>query len=172
MPNKHNQDQVEIIKDKVSKAKSVAIVEYAGTGVNDQVKLRAKLKAANGEFFVTKNTLIDIALGKGQFTDSLKGMNALVFSFADEVSAIKELFAFHKDTEKLIIKQGMVEGKALSIDQMAALSKMPGKNELISMLLNRLQAPGAGLVGVLNATGRELVQVMKAIADKKPAETV
>lgn len=173
MPNKHNLSQVEIIKDKASRAKSVAIVDYAGTSVNDQVKLRAQLKAVDGEFFVTKNTLIDIALGKGTYTESLKGMNALVFSFQDEVSAIKELFAFHKDNEKLTIKQGMVEGKAISADQVEALSKMPGKNELISMLIARIQSPASGLVNVLKASQRDLVYVLKAVAEKqgeKPAD--
>lgn len=167
MPNQHNQQQVEIIKEKASRAKSLAIVDYSGTGVNDQVKLRRQLKAVNGEFFVTKNTLIDIALGKGQYTDSLNGMNAVVFSFGDEVSAIKELFAFHKKSEKLEIKQGMAEGKVLSADQVKALSEMPGKNELISMLLSTMKAPGNNLVSVLKATQRNLVYALQAIADKK-----
>jgi len=170
MPNQHNQAQVKILLEKVSRAKSMAIVDYSGTGVNDQVALRRQLKAVNGEFFVTKNTLIDIALGKDQYTDSLNGMNGVVFSFGDEVSAIKELFAFQKTSEKLTIKQGWVEGKVLSADQVKALSQMPGKTELISMLLARLQSPGQGMVNVLKATQRNLVYALQAIADKK-AET-
>lgn len=174
MPNQHNQAQVKILQEKASRAKSLAIVEYAGTGVNDQVKLRRQLKAVDGEFFVTKNTLIDIALGKGQYRDSLDGMNAVVFSFGDEVSAIKALFAFHKDADKLKIKQGMVEGKVLSPEKLKELSQMPGKNELISMLLSTMKAPGNNLANVLKATQRNLVYALQAIADKKgeaPAAT-
>jgi len=169
MPNKHNQEQVEMLKEKLSRAKSVAIVDYSGTTVNDQVKLRNELKAAGGEIFVTKNTLIDIVLGKGKVSTSLEGMNAIVLSFQDEVSAIKALFAFHKDNDKLNIKQGMVEDKVLSAEEVENLSKLPGKNELISMLLARLNSPGQGMVNVLKASQRNLVYVLKAIADKDSA---
>lgn len=169
MPNKHNQQQVELLKDKVAKAKSVAIVDYSGTTVNDQVKLRNELKAAGGEIFVTKNTLIDIVLGKDQFADSLQGMNAVVLSYQDEVAAIKALFAFHKESDKLTIKQGKLADKVLSVDEVKNLSELPGKNELVAMLLARLQSPGTGLVNVLKASQRDLVYVLKAIADKDQA---
>lgn len=169
MPNKHNQEQVEILKEKLARAKSVAIVDYSGTSVNDQVKLRNELKAAGGEIFVTKNTLIDIVIGKGKVSASLEGMNAIVLSFQDEVSAIKALFNFHKDNDKLSIKQGLVENKVLSPEEVENLSQLPGKNELISMLLARLNSPGQGLVNVLKATQRDLVYVLKAIADKDSA---
>lgn len=169
MPNKHNQAQVELLTQKVAKAKSVAIVDYSGTTVNDQVKLRNELKAAGGEIFVTKNTLIDLVLGKDQFTDSLNGMNAVILSYEDEVAAIKALFKFHDDTEKLTIKQGKLADKVLSFEEVKNLSTLPGKNELISMLLNRLQAPGSGLVNVLKAAQRDLVYVLKAVANKAPA---
>jgi len=166
VPNQHNQEQVALLQEKLKTAKSVAVVEYSGTSVIQQVKLRAALRKAGGELFVTKNTLIDIALGKGNVKDSLKGMNAVVFSFQDEIGAIKALFAFHKDTEKLEIKQGMMGAKVLSAAEVETLSKLPGKNELISMLLARLQSPGQGLVNVLKASQRDLVSVLKAIADK------
>lgn len=169
MPNKHNLQQIEILKEKINRAKSLVIVDYSGTSVNDQVKLRGQLKAAGGEIFVTKNTLIDLALGKGKVSQSLAGMNAIVFSFQDEVSAIKELFAFHTNNDKLTIKQGFLEDRVLSIEEVENLSKMPGKNELIGLLLARLHSPGQGLVNVLKAAQRDLVYVVQAIADKDTA---
>lgn len=167
MPNKHNQAQVALLTEKVAKAQSVAIIDYSGTTVNQQVKLRQEIKEAGGEVLVTKNTLIDIAVGKGKLTDSLQGMNAIVFSYSDPVAAIKKLFAFQKDTEKLQIKQGYMDDKVLSIKEVENLSKLPGKNELIAMLMNVLKAPGSGLVNVLNAAPRDLVYALKAVAEKK-----
>lgn len=169
MPNKHNLAQMELLKEKVAKAKSVAIVDYSGTTVNQQVKLRNELKAAGGEIFVTKNTLIDLVLGKDLFAESLNGMNAIVLSYQDEVAAIKALFQFHKDNDKLTIKQGKLADKVLSTEEVKSLSALPGKNELISMLMARLKSPGTGLVNVLKASQRDLVYVLKAIADKAPA---
>lgn len=166
MPNQKNQQQVELMKDKVARAKSAVVVEYSGTSVNDQTQLRTALKKTGGEIVVTKNTLIDIAFGKGKLTDSLNGMNAVVFSFQDEVATIKELFKFHKDTEKLTIKQGMLADKVLSIEEVESLSKLPSKNELIATLISRIKGPSYGLVNVLNAGPRNLVYALQAIAKK------
>ncbi len=166
MPSQKNQNQVDVIKEKLSRAKSVAVVSYEGTSVNDQVKLRSDLREVGGEMVVTKNTLIDIAAGKGRLTDSLTGMNALILSYEDAVSALKKLFAFHKDSEKLEIKQGLYEDKVLSPAEIEQLSKLPSKDELIATLISRLQGPEFGLVNVMKAGQRNLVQVLKAISEK------
>lgn len=166
MPNLHNQAQVKLLTEKLEKAKSVVIVDYTGTTVNDQVKLRSELSEAGGEMYVAKNNLVDIAIGKGKLTDSLKGMNAIVFSYQDAVSALKKLFAFHKDSEKLTIKQGYMDDKVLSFEEVEALSKLPTKDELIVTLISRLKGPAYGLVNVLQAGPRNLVYALKAIAEK------
>lgn len=166
MPNQKNQKMVQSLKDKIKAAKSLAIVDYSGTSANDQVKLRQAIAQAGGEVLVTKNTLIDIALGKGKLSESLEGMNAIVFSNEDEVAAIKALFAFHKDEDRLTIKEGYMDDSVLSPAQVETLSKLPGKSELISMLIRTLQAPATGMVNVLKANQRDLVYALKAIAQK------
>jgi len=167
MPSKDNLEQVKIIQEKIDRAKSLVIVDYSGSSVNDLTTLRNELKEAGGEMFVTKNTLIDIALGKGKVSESLTGMNAIVFSYEDAVSGLKALFDFHKDQDKLSIKQGFMEDKVLSVDEVEALSKLPSKSELVVMLIQRLKSPGQGLVNTLTAKTKDLVYVLKAIADKK-----
>ncbi|MBP7700788.1 50S ribosomal protein L10 [Candidatus Woesebacteria bacterium] len=166
MPNAQNLKKVEELKEKIAKAKSLAIIDYSGTTANDQVKLRSEITAAGGEVLVAKNSLIDIAVGKGKLAESLEGMNAIVLSYDDAVAAIKKLFAFHDEAEKIKIKQGYMDDKVLSFSEVKALSKLPGKNELISMLIARLQSPANGLVTVLKAGTRNLVYVLNAIAKK------
>lgn len=167
MPSTANQQQVAELQEKVGRAKSIAIVNYAGTSGNEQVSLRQELKNAGAELFVTKNTLIDIAVGKGDLTDVLEGMNAIMLSYEDEVSGVKALFKFHEDSEKLEIRGGKMGDKVLSADELKALSKLPGKDELVATLLSRLNGPGTGLVNVLNAGTRDLVQVLRAISEKE-----
>jgi large subunit ribosomal protein L10 len=169
MPSKNNQQQVELIKEKLGKAKSVTIIDYSGTDADDQVKLRSMIKKAQGEMLVTKNTLINLAVSDPSLEYSLTGMNALVFSYQDAVSALKEVFEFKKEEEKLEIKQGvMIEDgkiKILNSDEVEQLSKLPNKEELMMMMIQRLQGPAYGLVNVLNAGPRNLVYALKAIAD-------
>jgi large subunit ribosomal protein L10 len=94
-------------------------------------------------------------------------MNAIVLSIVDEVSALKPLFKFHKDKEKLNIKQGVLDGRVLSAAEVEKLSELPGKDQLIAQLIRTLQGPATGLVNVLKAGQRDLVYVLKAVADKQ-----
>lgn len=166
MPSQSNQNRVAEIEKKVSQAKSFAIVDYAGTTVNEQVDLRRGLKAANSEMFVTKNTLINVVTG-GKLKTDLEGMNAIVLSYDDEVAGLKALVTWHEDKEKLTVKGGMVGEQVLSADEVKALSKLPGKKEMIVTLISRVQGPAYGLVNVLNAGMRNLVYVLKAVEDKQ-----
>lgn len=169
MPNQKNQSQIVILQDKVAKAQSAAIIDYSGTTVSEMTKLRSEVKTAGGEVFVAKNTLIDLAFGKGKLSESLTGMNAVVFSYQDPVSAIKGLFKFQKDTNKVAIKQGFVTegGKVLSLAEVKILSEMPSKDQLIAKLLMILKSPATGMVNVLKGNQRNLVYALKAIAEKK-----
>ena len=167
MPNQHNQDQLEMLKEKLSRAKSFAIVNYDGTSASDQVKLRAALKDAGAEFVVAKNTLVGLALENKEFAESLNGMNALVLSYEDEVSGFKQVVNFHEEEEKLEIKQGGMGDKVLSIEEVFELSKLPSKNELIATLIARIKGPASGLVNVLQASQKNLVYVLKSISDKE-----
>ncbi len=168
MPNQTNQANLAALKDKVAQAKSSAIVDYQGVSVNEINDLRRKLKAVGGEIFVTKNTLINLAYDKNEdIKAGLDGMNAVVLSFTDEVGAIKAIFEFQKDTEKLVIKNGTLNGQVISADEVTALSKLPGKTELIAQLLHVLNGPGTGLANVLKAGTRDLVYALQAIADKQ-----
>jgi large subunit ribosomal protein L10 len=165
-PNTKNQSTVASLNDKVQKAQSIIIADYSGTTVNQQVELRAKLKEAGGELIVAKNTLLDIAIGKGKLSKSLHGMNAAVFSYSDPVAPVKALFEFHKKNEKLVIKEGYMDDKVLSEAEVVSLSKLPSKTELIAKLLMVLKSPGTGLVNVLNAGPRNLVYALDAISKK------
>lgn len=166
MPSPKNQTQLELIKDKLAKSKSTVIVDYSGTDVADHTQLRQALKDAGGEMLVTKNTLIDLAVGKGKLSESMTGMNALILSYDDEVGAVKVIYKFHDENEKLVIKQGLLDGRVLSSDELEELSKIPGKNELIASLISRLQGPSYGLVNVLQAGQRDLLNVLTAITKK------
>lgn len=171
MPSQHKKDLVKTIQDKVEKAKSLVIVDYSGTNANQQVELRSMVSEVAGEVFVTKNSLIKIALGKNEINDSLTGMNALVLSYDDAVSALKKVFEFHQEHNTLEIKKGfMVEDdKVLSEAQVVQLSKLPSKEELIVTLIQRVQGPAYGLVNVLKAGQRNLVYALQAIAEQKQA---
>ncbi len=171
MPSQYNKQQVQLVKDKLDQAKSVIIVDYSGTNADDQVKLRAMIKQSDGEMLVVKNTLIDRALDQPQLKQSLTGMNALVFSYQDAIAALKQICSFQEEEDKLELKQGLmlVDGKIkiLNHEQVQKLSQLPGKDEVMVMLIRGLQGPAYGLVNVLQAGPRNLVYALQAIADQE-----
>jgi large subunit ribosomal protein L10 len=125
------------------------------------------MKSTGGEFLVAKNSLMDIAFGKkSELKKSFSGMNAILFSYDDPVTALKELMAFHKTTEKLVVKQGVMEDKVLS-EAEVVYSVNFHQERVIATLISRLQGPAYGLVNVLNAGPRNLVYALQAIANKK-----
>lgn len=156
-----------MLTEKFNRAKSVVLTDYAGLTVTQQTKLRSQLKKANGELIVAKNTLIARVIGKEEMNQSLQGQSAILFSFGDEISALKELVQFAKDNTLPQIKQGLLDDKVLSQDEVIALSKLPGKEELLGMLLGRLNAPASKLVGVLTGVQRNLVYALEAVRKQK-----
>ncbi len=171
MPSQYNKEQVKLIKEKLSQAKSMVLVDYSGTDAQDQTKLRAMIKSAQGEMFVAKNNLIKLAIDNKELEESLVGMNALVLSYEDAVAALKQVFEFKEETDKLEIKQGLMAAddgmRVLSSVKIEQLSQIPGQDELMVMLMQRLQSPAYGLVNVLNAGPRNLIYVLQAIAEEK-----
>ncbi|HAV15621.1 MAG TPA: 50S ribosomal protein L10 [Candidatus Pacebacteria bacterium] len=169
MPNTKNIAQIKDLQEKFSRAKSVVLTNYSGLTVADQTALRASLKAAGGEFVVAKNTLINRVLGKKELTGSLQGQTGVLFSYEDEISALKKLVEFIKTKEKPELKEGLLADKILTKADLIELSKLPGKNGLIVMLLSRLKGPAYGLVNVLTAGMKNLVYALEAVRKQKEA---
>ena len=167
MPNQRNIKSLRELEEKLAKAKSVVITNYAGLSVKQQTKLRSELKKAGGEFVVAKNTLIARLLNKESLKQSLQGQTGILLSYDDEVSALKELVKFAKDTNLPEIKDGVMGEQVLNHDEVMKLSKLPGKEELIAKLMGSLKAPGNNLAMVLNAAVRDLVYALSAVAKKQ-----
>lgn len=175
MPSQHNQDQVKVIKDKLEKAKSVVLADYAGLSVNLQQELRAKVVEAGGELTVAKNTLLKIAAKELKYpvedlTDSFTGPTITLFSYEDPIAPLKALAEFAKDNELPSIKAGYLNKEPLSKDQVNELAKLPSKVELIAKTVGTIKAPLTGIVNVLSGNLRNLVFALKAIEKSKGGE--
>lgn len=162
--------KVEELKEQINKAKSVVLVDYRGLTVVEDTELRNKLKKANIEYKVIKNTLILFAVKDGELKELvpyLNGPTALAFSYDDEVVSSKILCEYSKKNQKLEIKAGIVDGKVLDLSEIKTLATIPSKEVLISKMLGSMNSPMIGLVNVLNGNIRGLVVALNAIAQKQ-----
>jgi large subunit ribosomal protein L10 len=161
------------IQESASKSKAVYLSDYRGLSMTALTKLRTQLGTA-GDLMVVKNTVFAKALaeaGKGTVDpEAIKGPSAVLFAYEDEVGILKIVTKFAKENNNLpTLKAGVFEGQFLDGNQVVALSKLPGKDQLRGQVVATLAAPLTGLVSVLNGNIRNLVYVLGQIQEKKSA---
>ena len=145
---------VEEIKDKIQRAKSLTFVDYRGLTVEEDTKMRAAFRQAGAEYKVYKNRLLLRALEECGITgleSVLEGTSAVAFGFEDEVAPNKIIVDTIKDTQKMQIKAGVLNGKVVDVAMVETLASIPSKDVLIAKLLFLLQSPVRGLAVALNA---------------------
>lgn len=161
------------LNEKIKKSKAIIFAGFNALGVKDNEALRDKLRKENGEYYVAKKTLMNLALKENKLDIKVRdfaGKVAAVFAYGDEVAPAKILGNFRKDKDKenkLFFLGGLLEGKLLSPKEVESLSTLPGKTELYAKMVGSLNAPISGFVNALAGNLRNLVYVLKAIEEKK-----
>jgi large subunit ribosomal protein L10 len=164
--------QVEALEAWLRDAAVAILTDYRGLNVGELVQLRAKLREAGAEYRVVKNTLLQRAaeaLGIAGLDPYLDGPTAIAVSREDPVAPARALQEFIRQMRKLEVKGALVEGRVMTADQVKSLADLPGKPQLRARVLGALQAPAAGLVGVLQGLQRNLVYALDQIRKQKEA---
>jgi large subunit ribosomal protein L10 len=176
-----------IIAKKVQENKTKAIADikksFEGSGGNDYVftdyrgltveqitTLRKQLRTKDVEYKVVKNNFANIAfqqLSAPDVSSYITGPTAVAISPRDANEVAKILFEFAKEVPALQVKGALVGGSVYNAKQTEAFSKLPGKKELISMLMSVMNAPARNLASALNDIPSRLVRTIKAAGEKK-----
>jgi large subunit ribosomal protein L10 len=173
MLRSEKQETISAVKDRFDRMVSAVFVDYKGLDVASITDLRNRLRDAEVEYKVVKNTLTRLAVKDqewaGDLDTTLTGMTAIAWSFEDPSAAAKVLKAFQKDHENLTIKAGLIDGKVIDESTVVnQLATMPGKDELRAKLLATLQAPSQQFVRQLQAASQNFVYLL--VAKKDAAE--
>jgi len=151
-------------------AQDFIFTDYRGLTVEQITTLRRQLRGKEASFKVVKNNFARLAfedLKVPDVSDYLVGPTAIAIASRDSNEVAKILLDFIKEAPVLKIKGGLVGNKVYSGKQMEAFSKLPGRLELISMLMSVMNGPARNLAAALNDIPARLVRTVKAIADKK-----
>ena len=162
--------EVESLKVKFAKANAAFITEYRGMTVDSLYNLRNKVRAGQGELKVVKNRLAKIALKGTAFegmANDFKGPIALALSYKDAVAVAKALTESVSETSPFKIRLANLGGKAIDNKAIVALSKLPSKEVLLSMMLSALQGPSRNFASLMAAVPRDFVNVLTALKDQK-----
>ncbi len=149
------QAYVKELEEKLKNSVAGVVVDYKGISVADDTKLRRELREAGVEYAVVKNTMLRFAiagLGYTEMEKVLEGSTAVAISKEDPIAAAKILGKYAEASKgKFSIKAGYMDGKEMDVAGVEELAKLPGKQELLSMLCSALQGNIRGLAVALNA---------------------
>ena len=172
MPKTRDQKKV-IVKDlvdKFSRAKSIVFFNFDNLPVSDIEKLRKQCRTQGIDYVVAKKTLLNVAFKDTAIDIDARKIDrgiATVIDYQDEVTPAKVVETFAKDHPALKTIGGVYEKKFVGAEKIKALSLLPSKLELLGQLVRTIKAPISGFVNVLAGNLRGLVQVLKAISEKK-----
>ncbi|MEM7696881.1 MAG: 50S ribosomal protein L10 [Verrucomicrobiota bacterium] len=162
-----------IIDDLLSKLNSspfMLVTDYSGMTVPQFAEFRKQLKEVGAKFQVAKNTFVKRASSSAEFPEEiaehLSGQTALITGEEDVCAAAKVAKTFAKDSEKPVMRCGVLDGEFLEAAQVAALADLPAKEVLQAQLLGVLNSPAQKLVSVLNEPGASLARLLQAKQDQ------
>jgi large subunit ribosomal protein L10 len=145
---------------------SVVLTEYRGLTVTQLSLLREAL-GENATFSVVKNTLTKIAITEAgledELTSLLTGPSAIAFVGGDVVEAAKGLRDFSRDNPALVIKGGVLDGKAITPDELTRIADLEPREVLLAKLAGAMTASMSRAAAVFNALPTQLAQLAEAL---------
>jgi len=163
MKNKaEKRTQADQLRAQLATVSTVILSTFQGITVEQDTQLRRAVEAAGGKYEVVKNTVAERAAEGTPAADllkNLKGTNSIAYTKADPVLLAKVLSKVAKDVPAFQFRAGWVEGRVISIQEIARLATLPSKEELISKLMFLLNAPAQRIATALHAIPRNLAVV-------------
>jgi large subunit ribosomal protein L10 len=168
-----NRDQkaavVEEIAGQIEAAQAIFAVDYRGISVTQVADLRARLRESETKFRIVKNSLSERAADKAgaeSLKPLLEGPTALALVAGDAALAAKAINDTARALNILEFKGGLMDGAALTADDVRAIARLPARDVLNAQLVGTIASPISGLVRTLNALIAGVAIALQAIADQ------
>ena len=167
MPTQDKIDRVNFLKEKLERSAIALTATYTGISVNEMVDLRQRMRAANVDFTVVKNTLMYLAAEaaqRPQFKEIVQGPTVVAFGYDDPQEVAKAIAEYVRTSRSTLTVQGAVleDGAVLAPAQVNRLATLPSKTQLVANLMGQMQAPLQRLLTVLNGPLQNLDSLLQA----------
>lgn len=160
------------LAEKFRSSNAAVLTEYRGLSVAQITELRGALRG-NATYAVVKNTLTELAAkeaGVSAFDGQLVGPSAIAFVEGDPVEAAKGLRDFAKANPLLVIKSGLLEGKALTAQEITKLADLESREVLLAKLAGAMNASLSKAVYLFAAPLSQTARVVDALRAKVETE--
>jgi large subunit ribosomal protein L10 len=172
MANAEKVAAVAELTERFKGSNGAVLTEYRGLTVAQLAELRKTL-GGNATFAVVKNTLTKIAVTEAgfdkQLSPLLNGPSAVAFVDGDVVEAAKGLRDFAKANPLLVIKGGVLDGKAINATEIIKLADLEPREVLLAKLAGAMKASLAGAAATFNALPVQMAQLAEALRVKREA---
>ena len=164
---------IDEVAGKVGAAQAMYFADFTGLTVADEMELRREFRKTGVQYTVYKNTLVRKALervtGYDKVLDYLVGPTGIAFCGEDISAPARVIQKYQQKTGKMRLKVAVLEKQVYDGTRIADLAAIPSRKELMAAILGSIEAPMAGVGGVINAVARNLVSVIDQISGKKAA---
>ena len=161
---------VDELKAKVDGTSTAVVTEYRGMTVAQISTLRRQLRTLDADYKVFKNTLVRRAIegtAVAPLEEFLVGPTAIAFVNGDISAVAKALRDFAKATPTLVVKGGVLDGKALNVSDLTALADLPSRDVLLARFAGLLASPLSTMAGLLKAIPQTFAYGLSALIDSK-----
>lgn len=157
------------VVERLERTETIVTTDFRGLTVAELADLRGKLRDAEAEMTVVKNTLSRRAAdqtGRSALLPYLQGPTGLVWVNGDPAQAAKALSDFakaHKDV--FTIRGGVLGTEDLPAASIVRLATLPSREQMLGQLAGALVSPISGLAGRLNSLIEMMARVLAAVGD-------
>ena len=149
---KQKQIIIDEIKDKFERAESAVVIDYMGITVAVADEMRKKLREAEVDYTVYKNTLVKRAIEGTKYEalgEILEGPSGFAFSYDDATAPARVLNDARKAYKKMEFKGGIIEGEYYDKENIEKIAAIPSRDTLISKFMGSIQSPIANFASVV-----------------------
>jgi large subunit ribosomal protein L10 len=159
------------LTERLRQAESFIVADYRGLTMKEVDALRGQLLEHGARFTVVKNSLTRRAAeaaGADTVLALLEGPTAIAFleSDGDPVAVAKALADTARTTKVLTVRGGVLEGRAMTAEEVESLAKLPAADVLRGQVLGAIAAPLYAIVGLFTAPLQELHGLVQARIDQ------
>jgi large subunit ribosomal protein L10 len=167
------EDKKEIVselKELLSDAQLTFVIDYKGLSVAEITDLRNRLREKGGVCKITKNTLMRIAVEGDEnwqpMQDFLKESSAFLVVKEDVAGAVKAYKEFQKASKKTELRGGVMEGKALTKEQVEAIGDLPSKEQLYAQIAGAINALATKVAVGIKEVPSSLARGIQAVSEQ------
>lgn len=152
---------------KIKDAKSIGFTQTNAMSVEGFQELKISLREVNATYFVTKKTLMRIAVKEALDLDinleDLPGQVWMIFSNEDPISGlsrandyVKKVYKKKAEVQKIDWLLSIYDGQVQDIEATKVIASMPSRDTLLWRLVGSMKTPISSLARFFDARAKEI----------------